>query len=116
MSPGRLPEHEQHILDEIERSLRRDRRLNRLLRAGRARRGPDPKRFAARVARCAPRGRTVALLVVVSVALMVTGLVTRAPWAIWAFATVWPVAVFLGFRLLSRWSGDAGPGGPPDGR
>ncbi|WPP32875.1 hypothetical protein [Streptomyces sp. CL7] len=113
MSPGRLPE--QHILDEIERSLRRDRRLNRLLRAGRARRGPDPRRFAARVAR-APRGRTVALLVAVSVALMVTGLVTGAPWAIWTFATVWPVAVFLGFRLLSRWSGDGGPGGPPDGR
>ncbi|MGA5438365.1 hypothetical protein ACPCKW_02315 [Streptomyces griseoincarnatus] len=47
-----------NILDEIERSLRRDRRLNRLLRGRRARRGPDPKRFAAR---CDPRGRTVAL-------------------------------------------------------
>ncbi|MCA2201398.1 DUF3040 domain-containing protein [Streptomyces griseoincarnatus] len=112
MSLGRLPEHEQHILDEIERSLRRDRRLNRLLRGRRDRRGPDPKRFAARVARCDPRGRTVALLTVVSVALMVTGLVTSAPWAIWAFAVLWPVVVFLGFRLLSRWSGS---GGPPEG-
>ncbi|MGA5370283.1 DUF3040 domain-containing protein [Streptomyces griseoincarnatus] len=112
MSLGRLPEHEQHILDEIERSLRRDRRLNRLLRGRRARRGPDPQRFAARVARCDPRGRTVALLTVVSVALMVTGLVTSAPWAIWTFAVLWPVVVFLGFRLLSRWSGS---GGPPEG-
>jgi fatty acid desaturase len=90
VSLGRLPEHEQHILDEIERSLRRD-----------------------RLARCAPRGRTVALLTLAAVALMVTGLVTSAPWAIWTFAVVWPVVVFLGFRLLSRWSGD---GGPPDGR
>ncbi|GHE42611.1 DUF3040 domain-containing protein [Streptomyces thermocarboxydus] len=113
MSLGRLPEHEQHILDEIERSLRRDRRLNRLLRGRRARRGPDLKRFAARMTRRGPRGRTVALLVVLSVALMVTGLVTAAPWAIWTFAVVWPVVVFMGFRLLSRWSGDAGP---PDGR
>ncbi|ALV52935.1 MULTISPECIES: DUF3040 domain-containing protein [Actinomycetes] len=112
MSLGRLPEHEQHILDEIERSLRRDRRLNRLLRGRQARRS-GPKRFAARVARCDPRGRTVALLTLAAVALMVTGLVTSAPWAIWTFAVVWPVVVFLGFRLLSRWSGD---GGAPDGR
>ncbi|MEU1266377.1 DUF3040 domain-containing protein [Streptomyces cellulosae] len=113
MSLGRLPEHEQHILDEIERSLRRDRRLNRLMRGRRTRRGPGLRRLAARVTRRAPRGRTVALLAVVAVALMVTGLVTAAPWAIWTFAVVWPVVVFMGFRLLSRWSGDAGP---PDGR
>jgi hypothetical protein len=115
VSLGRLPEHEQHILDEIERSLRRDRRLNRLMRGRRTRRGPGLRRLAARVARrAAPRGRTVALLAVVAVALMVTGLLTAAPWAIWTFAVVWPVVVFMGFRLLARWSGDAGP--PPDGR
>lgn len=82
MALGRLPEHEQHILDEIERSLRRDRRLNRLMRGRRARRGPDWKRVAGRITRCEPRGRTVALLVAVSAALMVTGVVTAAPWAI----------------------------------
>ncbi|MGA5122002.1 DUF3040 domain-containing protein [Streptomyces pseudogriseolus] len=112
MSLGRLPEHEQHILDEIERSLRRDRRLNRLMRGRRARRGPDWKRVAGRITRCEPRGRTVALLVAVSAALMVTGVVTAAPWAIWVFVTVWPVTLFAAFRLLSRWSGEAGGGGP----
>ncbi|CAL9394717.1 hypothetical protein C1708_06835 [Streptomyces sp. DH-12] len=113
MSLGRLPEHEQHVLDEIERSLRRDRRLNRLLRRHRVRRGPDLKRFLGRVARCNPRGRTVALLLAVSVAVMVTGIVTSAPWALWTFAAVWPVTLFAAFRLLCRWSGD---GEPPAGR
>ncbi|MFD8164855.1 DUF3040 domain-containing protein [Streptomyces cellulosae] len=47
MSLGRLPEHEQHILDEIERSLRRDRRLNRLMRGSRDRPGPQHMRIAA---------------------------------------------------------------------
>ncbi|MEU0286530.1 DUF3040 domain-containing protein [Streptomyces sp. NPDC052492] len=105
MSIGRLPEHEQNILDEIERSLRRDRRLDRLLRGQRARRRPDVKRLLGRPATCRPRGRTVALLVAVSVALVVTGIVTSAPWALWTFAAVWPVTLFATFRLLCRWSG-----------
>ncbi|MFC7511218.1 hypothetical protein ACFQV4_12830 [Streptomyces thermocarboxydus] len=48
------------------------------MRGRRTRRGPDLRRLAARVAcRAAPRGRTVALLAVVAVALMVTGLPRR---------------------------------------
>lgn len=105
MSIGRLPEHEQHILDEIERTLRRDRRLDRRLRTLRVRRGPDVTRLLARVASCRPRGWTVAALLAVSVTLMVTGIVTSAPWAIWCFAAVWPLTLFAGFRLLCRWSG-----------
>ncbi|MBT3162656.1 DUF3040 domain-containing protein [Streptomyces sp. Vc74B-19] len=104
MSIGRLPEHEQNILDEIERSLRRDRRLKRLLRGQRARRRPDLKRLLGRLATWSPRGRTVALLVAVSVALVVTGIVTSAPWALWTFAAVWPVTLFATFRLLCGWS------------
>ncbi|MEZ3179061.1 DUF3040 domain-containing protein [Streptomyces pimonensis] len=105
MSIGRLPEHEQHILDEIERTLRRDRRLDRRLRTLRLRRGPDLTRPLVRIASCRPHGRTVAVLLAVSVALMVTGIVTSAPGAIWAFAAVWPPTLFAAFRLLCRWSG-----------
>ncbi|MER6623838.1 DUF3040 domain-containing protein [Streptomyces sp. NPDC000931] len=105
MSIGRLPDHEQHILDEIERALGRDRRLARRLRTLRVRRGPDVTRLTARIASWRPRGRTVAFLLAVSVALMVTGVVTSAPWAIWAFAAVWPPTLFAAFRLLCRWSG-----------
>jgi hypothetical protein len=105
VSIGRLPDHEQHVLDEIERALSRDRRLARRLRTPRARRGPDVTRLLARIASCRPRGRTVAVLLAVSVALMVTGIVTSAPWAIWAFAAVWPPTLFAAFRLLCRWSG-----------
>ncbi|MBT3152187.1 DUF3040 domain-containing protein [Streptomyces sp. CHD11] len=105
MSLGRLPEHEQHILDEIERSLRRDRRLDRRLRTFRVRGGPGARRLPARIASCRPRGWTVAALLAVSVTLMVTGIVTSAPWAIWPFAVVWPLTLFAAFRLLCRWSG-----------
>lgn len=105
MSIGRLPEHEQHILDEIERTLRRDRRLDRRLRTLKVRRGLDVTRPLTRVAAYRPRGWTVAALLTVAVALMVTGIMTSAPWAIWAFAGVWPVALFAAFRLLCRWSG-----------
>ncbi|MER7489067.1 hypothetical protein ABTY20_24775 [Streptomyces sp. NPDC126497] len=105
MSVGRLPEHEQHILDGIERALSRDRRLDRRLRTFTVRRGPDLTRLLVRVASYRPHGRTVAVLLAVSVALMVTGIVTSAPWAIWAFAAVWPPTLFAAFRLLCRWSG-----------
>lgn len=105
MSISRLPEHEQRILDEIERTLRHDRRLDRRLRTLRIRRGPDLTRLLRRVAGYRPRGWTVAGLLAVSVTLMVTGIVTSAPWAIWAFAAVWPLTLFAAFRLLCRWSG-----------
>ncbi|CAL9622800.1 hypothetical protein SUDANB15_05866 [Streptomyces sp. enrichment culture] len=105
MSTGRLPDHEQHVLDEIERSLRRDRRLDRRLRTLRLRRGPDVPRLLRRAASYRPRGRTVAALLAVSVALMVAGMVTSAPGVIGAFAAVWPLTLFAAFRLLCRWSG-----------
>ncbi|MGW4277608.1 DUF3040 domain-containing protein [Streptomyces seoulensis] len=101
MSTRRLPEHEQKILDEIERALNRDRRLARRLRAAqRRRRRPDPSRVAA----YAPHPVTVTVLAAVALGLMTAGIVTSQVAVVWAFAAVWPVALFAGFRLLCRWS------------
>ncbi|MDN0200644.1 DUF3040 domain-containing protein [Streptomyces sp. S.PNR 29] len=100
MTTGRLPDHEQRILDEIERALRRDRRLDRRLRTLRPSRRPDPNRLAA----YRPRLRTVIALLAVSIALMVAGIITSEPGVIWAFAGVWPLALFAVFRLLCRWT------------
>ncbi|MEU3100530.1 DUF3040 domain-containing protein [Streptomyces griseoflavus] len=101
MSTGRLSAHERHLLDGIERGLSRDRRLDRRLRTLRIHRGPDVRRIVS----FRPHGRTVAVLLAVSVTLMVTGIVTSAPWAIRSFAVLWPLTLFAGFRLLCRWSG-----------
>ena len=98
MTIGRLPDHEQRILDEVERALRRDRRLDRRLRTLRLRRGPD----LTRVASYRPRTLTVFLLLALSVTLMVTGVVTSEPAVIWAFAAVWPLALFAVLRRLFR--------------
>ncbi|WP_324786870.1 DUF3040 domain-containing protein [Streptomyces sp. H51] len=98
MSTSRLPEHEQRILDEMERMLRRDRRLNRRLRTLRPRRRPLLRRVVA----YRPRLLTVAALLALSLGLMVTGTTTSQPGLIWAFAAVWPVTLFAGFRLLCR--------------
>ncbi|MDT0614855.1 DUF3040 domain-containing protein [Streptomyces lancefieldiae] len=100
MSIGRLPDHEQRILDEVERALRRDRRLDRRLRTLRIGRRPDLGRLAA----YRPRTLTVLMLLTLSVTLLVTGIVTSAPGVIWAFAAVWPVTLFAAFRLLCRWT------------
>ncbi|MBQ1099563.1 DUF3040 domain-containing protein [Streptomyces sp. b94] len=100
MSIGRLPEHEQRVLDEVERALRRDRRLDRRLRTLRLGRRPGLGRLAA----YRPRTLTVLLLFALSVTLMVTGIVTSEPGVIWAFAVVWPVTLFAAFRLLCRWT------------
>ncbi|MGW0609176.1 DUF3040 domain-containing protein [Streptomyces sp. NPDC002788] len=105
MSIGRLPDHEQRILEEMERALRRDRRLDRRLRTGRLSRRPDPALVLARVAAYRPRVGTVAVLLAVSVGLMVAGIVTSDPGVIWAFAAFWPLTLFAAFRLLCRWSG-----------
>ncbi|MET9773699.1 DUF3040 domain-containing protein [Streptomyces sp. NPDC006367] len=101
MSIDRLPDHEQRILDEVERALRRDRRLDRQLRTFRTGRRPDLTRVAA----YRPRTLTVLLLLALSVTLMVTGIVTSEPGVIWAFAAAWPPTLFAVFRLLCRWSG-----------
>ncbi|GGS52583.1 DUF3040 domain-containing protein [Streptomyces griseoviridis] len=100
MSVDRLPEHEQRVLDEVERALRRDRRLDRQLRTFRASRRPDPARLLA----YRPRTLTVLLLLALSVTLMVTGIVTSEPGVIWAYAATWPVTMFAAFRLLCRWT------------
>ncbi|PZT70718.1 hypothetical protein DN402_06740 [Streptomyces sp. SW4] len=100
MSIGRLPDHEQRILDEMERELRRDRRLDRRLRTFRPGRRPP----LARVAAYRPRTLTVLLLLTLSVTLMVAGIVTSRPGVIWAFAAVWPPTLFAVFRLLCRWT------------
>ncbi|MFH9735470.1 DUF3040 domain-containing protein [Streptomyces sp. NPDC017260] len=100
MSIGRLPGHEQRVLDEVERALRRDRRLDRRLRTLRPGRRPDLTRLAS----YRPRALTVLLLLALSVTLMVTGIVTSRPGVIWAFAAVWPSTLFAVFRLLCRWT------------
>ncbi|AOW89761.1 MULTISPECIES: DUF3040 domain-containing protein [Streptomyces] len=100
MSIGRLPDHEQRILDEVERALRRDRRLDRRLRTLRLARRPDLTRVAA----YRPRTPTVLLLLALAVALMVAGIVTSEPGVLWSFAAVWPVTLFAVFRLLCRWT------------
>ncbi|WP_031112966.1 DUF3040 domain-containing protein [Streptomyces sp. NRRL S-146] len=105
MSIGRLPENEQRILDEMERALRRDRRLDRKLRTHRVSRRPDPARALARLAAYRPRVWTVAVLVAVSGGLMVAGIVTSEPGVIWAFAAIWPLTMFSAFRLMCRWCG-----------
>ena len=105
MSIGRLPENEQRILDEMERALRRDRRLARKLRAHRVSRRPDPARALARLAAYRPRVWTVAVRVAVSAGLLVAGIVTSEPGVIWAFAAIWPLTMFAAFRLMCRWCG-----------
>ncbi|MEU3845092.1 DUF3040 domain-containing protein [Streptomyces sp. NPDC028635] len=100
MSIGRLPDHEQRILDDLERDLRRDRALTRRLRTLQRRRASWPSRLAA----WRPRPLTVAALLAVAVGLMVTGISTSHPAVIWAFALVWPLTLFAVFRLLCRWT------------
>ncbi|EGG44615.1 hypothetical protein SGM_5430 [Streptomyces griseoaurantiacus M045] len=102
MTTGRIPDHEKRILEDMEAALRRDnRRLDRRLRTLRVRRGPDPRRLAA----YEPRVAVVAVWLCVAVALMVTGICTGEPPVIWAFAVVWPVALYGVFRLLCRRAG-----------
>ncbi|MEU3661026.1 DUF3040 domain-containing protein [Streptomyces sp. NPDC032940] len=96
MTISRLPDHEQRILDEVERALRRDRRLDRRLRTLRLHRGPDLSRLAS----YRPRTPAVVALLALSVTLLVTGVVTSEPAVIWAFALVWPPALFAALRLL----------------
>jgi hypothetical protein len=89
----------------MERVLRRDRRLDRRLRTLRLSRLPDPARILSRIASYRPRVLTVAVLLAVSTGLMVVGMATSEPAVIWAFAALWPVTLFAGFRLMCRWCG-----------
>lgn len=100
MTTGRLPHHEQRVLEQIEAALRRDRRLDRRLRTLRLRRGPN----LAPIAGYQPRAGTVGILLTVSVTLMVIGIRTSDPGVIWAFAALWPLTLYGVFRLLCRWS------------
>jgi ferric-dicitrate binding protein FerR (iron transport regulator) len=101
MATGRLPDHEQRILQEMERALRRDRRLARRLR--RLSR-PNRRTRMSRLVSCTSRPWSVALLLAVSTAFMVAGIVTSQPGVIWAFAAVWPLTLYAAFRLLCRWT------------
>ncbi|CAM5518814.1 DUF3040 domain-containing protein [Streptomyces aurantiogriseus] len=98
MTTDRLSDDERRILAEMERALRRDRRLDRRLRTLRW----HPSLSG--VASWAPRPWTVALLLAVSVGLTVAGIITSAPVVIWAFAAVWPPTLYAAFRLLCRWT------------
>jgi len=100
VATGRLPDHEQRILDEVERALRRDRRLDRRLRTHRLRRCPD----LSRVTHYRPHVMTVGLLLTAAITLLVLGIVTSRPAVIWSFAAVWPLALFAAFRLVCRWT------------
>ncbi|WP_217237526.1 DUF3040 domain-containing protein [Streptomyces sp. AC555_RSS877] len=102
MTTSRLPDHEQRILEEMERVLRRDRRLDRRMRTLRPRRPSALSRSAS----WRPPVWIAALLLAVSIGLMVTGIRTSEPGVIWAFAAVWPFTLFSAFRLLCRWTED----------
>jgi hypothetical protein len=101
VTASRLPDDEQRILDEMERALRRDRRLERRMR--KLRRSTRPS-VLSRTAACRPPVWIVAFLLAVAVGLLVTGIRTSAPAVIWAFAAVWPLALFSVFRLLCTWT------------
>lgn len=104
MATGRLPEHEQRILDQMEEELRGDRRFSRRLRKLGVRRRLGLT-FLTRLTRPAdhrPRTGTVVFSVLVSVSLLVAGICTSEPAVIWAFAGVWPLTLFGVLRLLRR--------------
>lgn len=98
MDDSRLSARERIILGEIERALRRDRRLVKAMRPS------SPSRPARRPARHAVwLPVAVALLAGVSITLIVVGVRTSRPAAIWAFAALWPVTLWLAFRLFRPW-------------
>ncbi|MFJ8942051.1 DUF3040 domain-containing protein [Streptomyces sp. NPDC102395] len=96
MATGRLSDDERRILAEMERALRRDRRLDRRLSTLHWRPG------LSRMTSYTPHPLTVALLLAVSIGLMVTGVTTAQPPAIWAFAALWPLTLYALFRLAYR--------------
>ncbi|MER6532295.1 DUF3040 domain-containing protein [Streptomyces sp. 900105755] len=89
-----LSPHERLALWGIEAGLRQDRRLARRMR----RPGPGPAWLPL----------SVAALTCASLLLLVTGILTSAPAALWSFAALWPVTVLLAFRMLRRSADDAG--------
>ncbi|MFI7500826.1 DUF3040 domain-containing protein [Streptomyces sp. NPDC049687] len=94
--PGaRLSFRERLVLKHIENELRRDRRLNRSLRAGPGVRAPRHDPWLA---------TAVTLLGAASVFLLVIGIRTSDRAVIWAFAAVWSLTLLQAFRLLCRWS------------
>lgn len=95
MDDIRLSPRERIILRDMERALRRDRRLAKAMRP------PRPPRSPRRPVRLPV---AVAVLAVVSILLMVIGIRTSEPGVIWAFAAVWPLTLVLAFRLLCRWA------------
>ncbi len=100
MTTGPLHDDERHQLDEMERALRRDRRLARRMRRLGRRRRP----LLSRVAHYRPHPWTVAVLMVISVGLVAAGIDTSEPAVIWAFAALWPVTLYSAFRLLCGWT------------
>ncbi|MEU2280703.1 DUF3040 domain-containing protein [Streptomyces sp. NPDC013178] len=98
MTTGRLSDDERRVLAEMERALRRDRRLDKRLRTLQW----HPRLSGA--ASWTPRPWTVVLLLAVSVGLTVAGIITSAPAVIWTFAAVWPPTLYAAFRLLCRWT------------
>ncbi|MGW3291402.1 DUF3040 domain-containing protein [Streptomyces sp. NPDC001002] len=82
-----LPSHERLTLLRIEAHLREDRRLTRRMHH--------------------PGGTpwlplSVAALTWASLLLLVAGILTSAPAALWCFAALWPVTLLLAFRLPRR--------------
>ncbi len=104
MAAGRLPEHEQRILDEMEAALDRDHQLHRRLRSVRV----GYRLHTAWAATSVPRGFLVALTALASLILLVVGACTSSPGVIWAFAATWSCAL-LGVKGARRRAARRGP-------
>lgn len=97
MAKGRLSEHEQRILDEMETALDRDHRLHRRLSAVRL----ACRLRAGWTAATMARGFFVALTALASLILLVVGARTANAGVIWAFAAT-SSAMLLTSRGLRR--------------
>ncbi|MYY13918.1 DUF3040 domain-containing protein [Streptomyces sp. SID4919] len=103
MAADRLTDREQQALRGIESALDRDRALHRRL-------GLLGMRF--RLPQRSAGVRVLALCGLASLGLLVLGVVTASPAAIWAFAVCWPLTVVIGFLAVRRHMG-AGGSRPP---
>lgn len=103
MAADRLTDREQQALRGIESALDRDRALRRRLVLLGVRFG---------LLRRLTGARLLALGGLASLGLLVLGVATASPAAIWAFAVCWPLTIGIGFLVLRRCMG-AGRSRPP---
>jgi hypothetical protein len=106
MAKGRLSEHEQRILDEMEAALDRDHRLNRRLRTVRL----ACRLRAGWAAATVTRGLILAMTTLASLILLVVAASTSNPGVIWAFVATWSVLLLGARGVLRRRSARKGGG------